>query len=524
MPIIDKEIIYNIKYCKNKERFNNYIINENDNIIIKQIDAYKLLPTTPKIKLECICDHCGKEFVISCQNLMRSQGKTTAPANLKIKQYQDNLILCKKCRAIHTSKVKYKTEYPTQNNIVKKQISNTHKNKTKDEKELSLQKYKQTCFERYGVYNTFQVEQFKQKAKETIQHKYGKQYNSINQIPEIKQKQKEAIQEKYGQQYTNPMQVPEIRAKVRQTLFQNNNCPVSKAQKYIYNILYEQEENKNNIKLNYPLDKYSLDIALLNEKIDIEYDGSGHDLTIKLNGLTELQFRHNEQIRNSYILDKQWKIIRIIAKNEYWFYGKLFAKEQLLHVINFVKNCLINTIHIWAYIDLDNDKVIMTHYDNTISNILNNQLLININDYSEQKIQSYIKNNYLYMTIREIAQQLNITILQVRYQYRKLNLKSKRDKWTKAELQYLYNNYIKLSIYELAKILHKSQDNIRIKLRQLGLRKTKIINKWTKDQINYLINNYANTSNKILAQHLNRNIDSIKNKAKYLKLYKKKGI
>lgn len=120
MPIIDKEIVYNIKSCKHKERFNNYIPDENSNIIIKQEDAYKLIPTSPNIKLQCVCDHCGKKFVISCQKLTRSQGKSKAPADLKKKNYQDDLTLCKQCRIIQTNRIKYGVDNATQNKDIRK--------------------------------------------------------------------------------------------------------------------------------------------------------------------------------------------------------------------------------------------------------------------------------------------------------------------------------------------------------------------------------------------------------------------
>lgn len=469
MPIIDKEIVYNIKSCKHKERFNNYIVDKNSNIIIKQADAYKLIPTSPNIKLQCVCDHCGKEFIISCQKLARNQGKSKAPADLKKKNYQDDLVLCKRCRAIHTNRLKYGVDNAIQSKNIRKQISIKLKNRSEEEKQLSLQKSKQTCLERYGVEYATQSKQIKAKILASVKKHYGEQYTSTAQVPEIKAKQIATLQQHYGEQYTNSMQVPEIKKKALQSLFQNNAAPVSKIQKYIYDILCEQEENKDNIKLNYLFGSYFLDIALINEKIDLEYDGSGHKLNIIHNHITENEFYKSEQIRNYYVLRRQWKIIRIISDTDYWFNGKLFSKEQLLQIINFAKEYLLETIHSWIYINLDEDKVITAEYEKTISDLLNNKIIIQ-NTISELQIQQFIQENYLYMTTKEIAQKLNVTLLQVQYQYKKLQLKAKRDSWTREEIEFLKNNYLKMSITEIAKKINKKSDIVRYELKKLNLK------------------------------------------------------
>lgn len=469
MSIIDKEIIYNIKNCKYQKRFNNYIIDKEHNIIIKQEDAYKLISTSPNIKLQCICDHCGKEFVISCQKLTRSQGKSKAPTDLKKKNYQDDLVLCKQCRVKHTNRIKYGTDNVLQNENIRKQVSITLKNRSDEEKQLSLQKSKQTCLERYGVEYSTQSKRIKAKILSTIKERYGEQYTSTAQVPEVKAKQIATLQQHYGKQYTNSMQVPEVKRKAQQSLFQNNAAPVSKIQKYIYDILYEQEENKDNIVLNYLFGSYFLDIALIKEKIDLEYDGSGHKLNIIHSHISEDEFYKNERIRNYYVLRRQWKIIRIISNTDYWFNGKLFSKEQLLQIINFAKKYLLETIHSWIYINLDEDKVITTKYEKTISDLLNNQITIQ-NTISELQIQQFIQENYLYMTTKEIAQKLNVTLLQIQYQYKKLQIKAKRDSWTREEIEYLKNNYLKMSITEIAKKINKKSHIVRYELKKLNLK------------------------------------------------------
>lgn len=89
----------------------------------------------------------------------------------------------------------------------------------KEEKQLSLQKYKQTCLEKYGVEYAMQSKQIKAKILNTIKDRYGEQYTSTAQVPEVKAKQIATLQQHYGKQYTNCMQVPEIRKKAQQSLF-----------------------------------------------------------------------------------------------------------------------------------------------------------------------------------------------------------------------------------------------------------------------------------------------------------------
>ena len=63
MPIKNKNITYNIKFCKkHRERFKQYTIYDNGDFIISQKAIYDLVSTSQYVKLECICDHCGKRI------------------------------------------------------------------------------------------------------------------------------------------------------------------------------------------------------------------------------------------------------------------------------------------------------------------------------------------------------------------------------------------------------------------------------------------------------------------------------
>jgi len=74
-------------------------------------------------------------------------------------------------------------------------------------------KIKATNLEKYGTENTFQVPEFKEKARQTILLKYGTE--NVLQNPEIQEKIKQTNLLRYGTE--NPAQNTEVREKTKQT-------------------------------------------------------------------------------------------------------------------------------------------------------------------------------------------------------------------------------------------------------------------------------------------------------------------
>lgn len=83
---------------------------------------------------------------------------------------------------------------------------------------------------------------------------------------------------------------------------------VSKAQRKLHDILGGE--------LNYPVKRFFVDIAFTDRKTCIEYDGSGHDLSVKIGRQTKEEFEQYEKRRTSIICDNGWKIIRLISKTD----------------------------------------------------------------------------------------------------------------------------------------------------------------------------------------------------------------
>lgn len=178
-------------------------------------------------------------------------------------------------------------------------------------------KYKETCQEKYGADNTFQVEEFKDKAKETCLLKFGTEYAMQNDI---------------------------IKEKAIKTLYQNNTAPCSAQQKYIQKLIGGE--------LNYPVSTLNLDIAFIDEKIYVEYDGGGHLLSINLGNQTIKEFNDKSRKRWYYLKSKGWRSIKIISRKD------LFpANEKFLEIIKYAKEYL-NAGHSWIKFDVDNSKII----------------------------------------------------------------------------------------------------------------------------------------------------------------------
>ena len=129
------------------------------------------------------------------------------------------------------------------------------------------------------------------------------------------------------------------------TMYKNGTAPCSKQQKHIHNIIGG--------KLNYPVDRCSLDIAFPNEMIYIEYDGSGHgwyDKKYLKDGHEIVQKK--DMKRTFYLNSKGWKIIRILCVND-----KLPNDNLILNLLLISKQFLKNNNNSWVLIDFNKQIV-----------------------------------------------------------------------------------------------------------------------------------------------------------------------
>jgi hypothetical protein len=125
---------------------------------------------------------------------------------------------------------------------------NGHPLKTKEVRE----KCKKNNMAKYGVENTFQLEKFKEKGKQTCLEKYGVQYATQNK--EIKEKRANTNIELYGS--ANTFQVEEFKEKSRQTCLENHGVEYSMQNKEI------KEKSKKTC-----LEKYGCEFVSQNTEI-----------------------------------------------------------------------------------------------------------------------------------------------------------------------------------------------------------------------------------------------------------------
>lgn len=199
------------------------------------------------------------------------------------------------------------------------------------------EKLKETNLKRYGVENPMQLTKCKEKLKETMIKRYG--YSCTMHIPEIRKRIEETNLKRYN--CRSSLGSNKIRRKSIQTKFKNNSVPTSIQQIYICNLY--------NGLLNYPCSYYNLDICF--DNLDIEYDGSGHELTVTLGKINKHDFDVKQIIRDKIVKSYGYKIIRYISNTD-----KLPEDNVLLNILNYSRNYFESTNHTWIEWYFDENK------------------------------------------------------------------------------------------------------------------------------------------------------------------------
>lgn len=347
------------------------------------------LPNSSHIKLPCTCDYCGA---------------------VKIKPYRDylesissqGLYSCKDCKSIKTKITnieRYGFISPSCTEEVKEKIKETCKNKFGTTcpliSEEIIEKIKKTNLEKYGVDHYSKTEEYKEKFTNTMNERYGVDhaaqspeflkkmqqtmilnYGVTNplQSPEIKEKWVKTNREKYGVDYPvqseqvketirrnnivkygtdSPARVPEVRKKAALTLQKNQTVATSRQQKYIHNLFGGE--------LNGVVSHFNCDIVFREEKIIFEYDGGGHLLSVKLGEETEEEFKRKELIRDKYIKNEGFRIVRIISRKDY-----LPSDIILLQMLQYARDFFTqNPDRSWLSFDLDNNCIYNAYHKET---------------------------------------------------------------------------------------------------------------------------------------------------------------
>lgn len=209
-------------------------------------------------------------------------------------------------------------------------------------KRCRYNKVAKTNIERYGHTCSLRNEEVLTKSKETNLKKFGVEYPLQNK--QILQQTKETLFKKYGVHI--PIYSDAICHKMNETLKKNNKdsfVGTSKMQKYLCE-LYQGV-------LNYKIDNAFIDIFLVDYNICCEYDGGGHNLSVIHNRITQEELDKKDEMRNRQLVDKGYKVFRIISKND----RKLTDTEFLKIKDNAIYNLIHRNNNIYIY-DIDNQS------------------------------------------------------------------------------------------------------------------------------------------------------------------------
>jgi hypothetical protein len=308
------------------------------------------LPPKSNVKIPLQCDYCNSEFTREYNYYYSYHqkgltGKDACKNCLPKRTEEDTLILYGVSNISKLDSIKEKKKNTTLQNhgVVAGFLTEDARNKTNEaikNEEVKLKRRK-TNIEKYGVENVSQSEEIKEKRDKTVQKRYG--VNNVFQLEDVKNKSDETMIRKFGvrrvMQDPNIMKV--IISKRNITAFKNNTIPYSKQQKYIHSIIGGE--------FNFPIDMFTLDVAYLEDKIYLEYQGSGHNLGVKIGNYSEEEFRKRELNRYHYLKRRGWKLIEIISLKD-----QLPNEMELQEMIKFAKMILLNNEYSRVVFDIDN--------------------------------------------------------------------------------------------------------------------------------------------------------------------------
>lgn len=319
------------------------------------------LQSGSNVRIQYLCDYCKKEVVTMayCDYIRRTK--------------EVNKIACRNCFTEKTAEVNLlrygvtsyaKTEecIEKMRTTIKARYSVSHYSQTQEYKD----KWNKTCAERYGENYR---KQFADKAFETFREKTG--YDFPSQSPnvrekitqsyvnhygvdnpqlsvEIREQTEKTCLERYG--YFTPLQSPEVKEKIAQTFYKNGGVPTSKQQLYIFN-LYKSSDDLT--ELNFPVSYFNVDICFPKEKLIVEVDFGGHNLSVKTGQITQEEFNQKEIIRNNIIKREGYKQMRIISSND-----KLPSDTTLLQMLSDARSYFsAYPSHSWIEFNIDTSSL-----------------------------------------------------------------------------------------------------------------------------------------------------------------------
>lgn len=296
------------------------------------------LPIGSHTIIETLCDYCNSS-------------KVTKEWKRYIRDIVNSVVkkdCCTSCQPIKTKEcnlIKYGVESKTELKETQDKIKKTmidkygvdHNMKNKEIRDKTVNTY----IKKYGVDNPMKNREIINKSNESKIKRFGSTNPFTHE--EVMDKAKKTNLKKYGTEWH--MQNDEVMIKSKTSMYRNGTTPCSRQQQYLYELLGG--------KLNFPISRASLDIAFPDEKIYIEYDGNGHNLSVKLGNVTEEEFKTKEIKRYLFLKSMGWKQIKIVSPVDY-----LPSDIVIINEINKAKEWLKgNEKGHWHYIIEIGDKI-----------------------------------------------------------------------------------------------------------------------------------------------------------------------
>lgn len=460
-----KEIIININ-SSNKNYYNKLGYNvDNETINVKIID----IPKSSHIEIPVICDYCGNEKIVtykyynenikknnkfSCSykcgalklkenNLLKYGVESTFElSNVKEKIKKTNL---KKYGVEHVSQISEvkeskKIKYELKKDEISSKIKNTWNNKN-DEEIIKINDIREhTVIKKYNKKNISQIDEIKEKKKNTFDTKYKgftfksnelsdkvnntliKKYGTTNiaSLPEIQDKIKKTNINKYG--YERPTQNEEIKNKIKNTFkerydvdnimfledFRKYNYIIAKDINYIHYVGGKISQFKCDCGMNHifeiDTDNYfkrkqrNCKLCTVCYPIDANVSIKEKEL---YNYIKEIYLGSIiENYRDFYEIDIYLPDLKIGFEFNglYWHSDKFIEKEKHLKKLNYFKEKEIRIIYIWED-DWNLKKEIIKSQIKNWLNLTNNKIFARkcqIKEITDNNvIRQFLNNNHI---------------------------------------------------------------------------------------------------------------------------------
>lgn len=295
------------------------------------------LPLTSATKVHVMCDICKNHIsYIRYHDYNRRKHGDTYCCNLCSRIYQQQ-----------TCMERYGVASPLQTPQVRERLKQVCLERYGVENPSQAaevqEKKKQVFLERYNVENPFQSSEIKEKMYQTWIEKYG--VDRPTKSLEVQEKQKATCLLHYGVEY--PAQAPSVQEKIRKSMQENGTVPTSSQQIAIYELLKEYY-GEDNVKINYPYSRCSMDIVIFFENIsvDVEYDGWYWH-----------QNARQDRARDEFIKTQGYKILRIKSRT---------MIPELTYLVNTIK-ALRDGEHTY-------DEIVLPDWETTQNDCDNNQI------------------------------------------------------------------------------------------------------------------------------------------------------